>query len=92
MPRKKSGFKCAKCGQSFKMAMHLGRHMKTTHGQVSAKPLKTSRKSTARKRRPRGTAAIAGLQTLSLDQLVELIAAARAEANRRMAELQKAIK
>jgi hypothetical protein len=32
VPRKKQQFKCPKCGQSFKMAMHLGRHMTTIHG------------------------------------------------------------
>lgn len=34
MPRKQTAkFKCPKCGKSFRMAMHLGRHMTTMHGQ-----------------------------------------------------------
>jgi len=91
MPRKKAGFKCSKCGKSFKMAMHLGRHMKTTHGQAKRLKAQKGRKPAARKGRRAGTAQIAGLHDLSLDQLVGLIAAAKAEAGRRMTELQKAI-
>ncbi|HOW74203.1 MAG TPA: C2H2-type zinc finger protein [Phycisphaerae bacterium] len=85
MRRKKTGFKCTKCGKSFKMAMHLGRHMKTTHGQ--AKPLKATRDRKPAAREGRPAAGIASLKDLSLDQLVGLIAAAKAEASRRMTEL-----
>ncbi|HOW72602.1 MAG TPA: C2H2-type zinc finger protein [Phycisphaerae bacterium] len=92
MPRKKAAkLRCTKCGKTFKMAMHLGRHMKTIHGQAKRLKAKKGRKPAARKGRRAGTAQIAGLHDLSLDQLVGLIAAAKAEADRRMAELQKAI-
>lgn len=47
MPRKKTArFKCPKCGQAFAMAMHLGRHMTSTHGRApkkSATPAKASK-------------------------------------------------
>ncbi|HRY71402.1 MAG TPA: C2H2-type zinc finger protein [Phycisphaerae bacterium] len=91
MARKKAAkLRCSKCGKTFKMAMHLGRHMKTIHGQAKRLKAKKGRKAAARRGRP--AASIAGLQNLSLDQLVGLIAAAKAEAGRRMTELQKAIK
>ncbi|HOW73796.1 MAG TPA: C2H2-type zinc finger protein [Phycisphaerae bacterium] len=39
MPRKKTPkFKCEKCGKAFNMAMHLGRHMATAHGQTKSPP------------------------------------------------------
>lgn len=39
MPRKKTAaFKCGKCGKTFAMPMHLGRHMTTMHGQAAKAP------------------------------------------------------
>jgi hypothetical protein len=102
MPRKKAAtFKCEKCGKKFGMAMHLGRHMTTIHGQApvkSAKPAKAKRavKIGARKGRPvgrpAGVVSRLGLRDMSLDQLVEVIAAAKAEAGVRITELMEAIK
>ncbi len=44
-------FKCTKCGRVFTMAAHLGRHMKTIHGQQAAKPAARVAKATPRGRR-----------------------------------------
>jgi hypothetical protein len=39
VPRKKAAkFTCVKCGKTFAMAMHLGRHMTTIHGQSKTHP------------------------------------------------------
>ena len=103
MPRKPvAKFKCEKCGKPFGMAMHLGRHMTTIHGQApqggkAAKPqqAKKAAKVGARKRGRVGPAAgVAGrlgLRDLTLDQLVEVIAAAREEGQRRIAEMKQVL-
>jgi len=97
MPRTKAKFTCTKCGQKFGMAMHLGRHMKAKHGRPSAKPpkAKKAKKGRARKARrigrPPGVAGRLGLRSLSLDQLVQVIAAAKEEGQRRIAEIQEVI-
>ena len=97
MPRKTgTKVKCEKCGKEFGMAMHLGRHMTTIHGQASkaAKPKKAAKRA-ARKRgrvgRPPGVIARLGLREMSLDQLVEVIAAAKDEGERRIAEIQQVL-
>jgi len=101
MPRKKAAkFKCEKCGKAFTMAMHLGRHMVAKHGQApkaakAAKPKKATKRA-ARKRgrvgRPPGVVRRLGLRDMSLDQLVEVIAAARDEGERRIAEIQESLR
>jgi hypothetical protein len=46
VPRTKTPkFKCPQCGQTFAMAMHLGRHMTTTHGQAPKKATKKPAKA-----------------------------------------------
>jgi hypothetical protein len=46
MPRTKTPtFKCQQCGKTFAMAMHLGRHMTTTHGQAPKKAAKKPAKA-----------------------------------------------
>ena len=97
MPRKKAAsFKCEKCGKKFAMAMHLGRHMTTIHGKApkAAKPKKPAKGAGRRGRvgRPPGVVGRMGLKSMSLDQLVEVIAAAKAEATRRIAEIQETIR
>ncbi|MBP7936356.1 MAG: C2H2-type zinc finger protein [Phycisphaerae bacterium] len=52
MPRKKTGFRCSECGKAFKMAMHLGRHMTTIHGQSKTPPAAKARPT----KKVRGTA------------------------------------
>ncbi|TWT42166.1 hypothetical protein RAS1_32960 [Phycisphaerae bacterium RAS1] len=47
----KNGLKCAKCGRSFALPMHLGRHMVTMHG---AKPAKAKAPGKGRARARRG--------------------------------------
>lgn len=100
MPRKKAAtFKCVKCGKAFAMAMHLGRHMTTIHGQARkvVKPTKAKKaaKGGARKGRrvgrPPGVAGRLGLRTMSLEQLVDVISAAKVEAGLRIGELQRAL-
>ena len=101
MPRKKAAkFKCEKCGKAFGMAMHLGRHMTTIHGRTprAAKPkqAKKAARLSARKGgrigRPPGVVGRLGLRSMSLDQLVQVISAAKEQANRRIAELQEMIR
>ncbi len=93
MPRKKAGkFKCERCGKTFGMAMHLGRHMATTHGQRPKKAAKRAGRKGKRGGRPRGVVGRLGLRGMSLDQLVEVIAAAKQQAAGRLAELQEAIR
>jgi len=101
MPRKKAAkFKCAKCGKEFGMAMHLGRHMTTIHGRTP----KTAKRRKARKAakagarkgkrigRPPGVVGRLGLRNMSVDQLMGLITAAKAEVGHRIAEIQDAIR
>ena len=96
MPRKT--FKCSKCDRSFKMAGHLARHQSATHG------MKTKKKATAKKAkqrgkkrtmkklgRPKGAASRLGLKSMSLEQLMQLIDAARGEARRRLSEIEALI-
>ena len=84
------------------MAAHLARHKSTIHASKSKK--KAARKPTRPKRkvrrrrtvkragRPKGVAARLKLQGLTLEQLGQLIAAARVQARRKMAEVKKALK
>ncbi len=97
MPRKKTRFTCSKCGKTFGMAMHLGRHMATIHGKSPAKsargpkPPKGAARTARPAGRPAGAAGRFGLRNMSLEQLIDVIAAAREEANGRIAEIQAAI-
>ncbi len=92
MPRKKAArFRCEKCGKTFGMAMHLGRHMATIHGQKTRKAVKRAAGKGRRGGRPAGVVGRLGLRNMSLDQLVQVIATAKAEAANRLAELQEAI-
>lgn len=94
MPRKRAAnFKCKKCDKKFTMAMHLGRHMATIHGQAKAKkPGKIGARKGKRVGRPPGVIGRLGLRKMSLDQLVEVIAAAKAEAGARIAELMEVVR
>lgn len=86
--------KCTKCGKSFSMPAHLGRHMSTIHGaQPKTRKAKTGRRGRPpgkRVGRPKGISKKMGLTDMTIDQLAELIEAARAEAQRRIGQLQKA--
>ncbi len=96
MPRKT--FKCPKCDRSFSMAGHLGRHMSASHGRKKRKKAakKAKRRSAKRRKkrragRPKGVAARIGLKDMSLEQLSQVIDTARAEARRKIVELEEAI-
>lgn len=100
-------YKCTKCDRSFKMAAHLGRHMSTMHGsgakKTTKKKTKTAKTQSIRKAgrpktrqmkktyRPTGAAARLGLRNMGLDQLAQLIEAAREEARHKLAELEASI-
>ena len=88
MPKKK--FKCSRCDRSFSMAGHLGRHMSTIHASGRAKAAKKGgrgRRGKAKVGRPRGIASRLGLRTMTLDQLRQVMEAAREEGRQRIAEL-----
>ena len=95
MPKKT--FKCPKCDRTFSMAGHLGRHMTATHGRKkrkkAAKRAKKRSGGWRKKRvgRPKGVAARVGLKDMSLEQLTQVIDAARGEARRKLAALEEAI-
>jgi len=98
----KGSFKCPKCDRTFSMAAHLARHMNSVHASKGKK--KAAKRKVAERRkspkvrpgrrpgRPKGMAAQLKLKGMTLEQLTELIAAARAEAQRKMAEISKALK
>lgn len=98
MPRrKKESFKCPECGQSFALKMHLGRHLSAKHGRVPLTAKSAPAKKNRAKRpgrsarpvgRPAGVAGKLGLRNLSLEQLIQVIAAAKEEAGRRITEFQ----
>ena len=99
MPKKK--FKCSKCDRSFSMAAHLARHMGTLHASPKARAAKaakakakkrrtTKRRPAKRVGRPTGLVSRLGLRNMTLDQLQELIAAAREQGRRKIGELRAA--
>ena len=97
MPRKT--FKCSKCDRSFKMAGHLAWHMQSMHGTKKKRKTKTAKKAKGRGKkrtmkragRPKGTGSRFGLKKMSLEQLTQLIDAARREARTRLADIEESI-
>ena len=90
--------KCTKCGRTFSMAAHLARHMNASHGPAKKKAVakkKTKKRrakhKVARKAKVRGRRATGALRGMSLEALGRLIANARAEVRRRIAEIEKAM-
>ena len=86
--------KCPKCDRTFSMPAHLARHMSShTGGAGKRVAKKTGAKARSTKRSDRDVAIARryGLSSMSLEQLSELITAARAEARRKVAELQEVI-
>lgn len=99
MPEKK--FKCSKCDRSFSMAAHLARHMGTLHASPKARAAKaatakvkkrrtTRGRSAKRVGRPTGLVSRLGLRDMTLEQLQNLIAAAREQGQRKLGELRAA--
>ena len=96
MPKKT--FKCSKCDRSFKMAGHLAWHMQSMHGAKKKRKKATTKKAKRRGKRtmkkagrPKGSTSRFGLKAMSLDQLMQLIDAARGEARGRLAEIETLI-
>ena len=101
----KRKLKCPRCDRSFSMPGHLARHMNATHKRKKRKTAKKGKKTVgvARKKRgrqakkrgvrrvgrPKGVVSRLGLKNMSLEQLSNLIDAARSEARRRIAELEQ---
>lgn len=95
-------FKCGKCDRAFGMAAHLARHMNTIHATPGQKAGAKQRRAKVRRGsgrgpgrpparpvgRPSGIAARVGLRNMSLEEISELMSAARAEAQVKLAELQ----
>jgi hypothetical protein len=79
------------------MAGHLARHLSATHG--TKKKMKTVKKAKRRGKkrmmkkagRPKGSTSRFGLKTMNLEQLTQLIGAARTEARRRLTEIEASI-
>ena len=104
MPTKK--FNCSKCDRSFSMAAHLARHMSTLHASPqdrkamaakAAAKKRSSAKGGTKKRgpskkvgRPTGLISRLGLRDMSLEQLGNVIDAARETAHQKIAEMQQA--
>ena len=89
MARKK--FKCPKCDRKFSMAAHLARHTSTMHSTKS-KTKKAAKRKAGRKKKgarrvgpPTGVERKFGVRNMSLDQLGNLISAARAAARDKIA-------
>ena len=95
MPKKT--FKCSKCDRSFSMAGHLGRHMSATHGtKHRKKAVKTAKRRSVRRKkkragRPKGVASRLGLGSMSLEELTQVIDAARTEARRKLVAFEESI-
>lgn len=89
----KRKFRCSKCDRTFLMAAHLARHMNTAHASPKKKAAaKRKAKRVKAARRRRGVASQLGLSNMSLEELGKLMVAIRAEARRRIAEIQRAMK
>ncbi len=96
MPRKT--FKCSQCNRTFTRPGPFAWHMQSMHGAKKKKktPAKKAKKRSVRRRkkragRPKGVPARLGLKDMSLEQLSQVIDAARAEARQRLVELEKVI-
>ena len=91
---RKGAFKCGRCKRTFKMAAHLARHMAAGHGVKKTGNRTIAHRTTgfrAKLGRPVGIVARLGLRELGLEQLTEVISAARFEARRKLAELESAL-
>jgi hypothetical protein len=87
-------FKCSKCDRSFSMAAHLARHRNTMHapGRRAASAKKAKARATQQMANRLGVRrGSSNLQGMSLDDLMNLIDAARAEARQRLAEVESLI-
>ncbi len=94
----KMTLKCKKCDKTFTRPGPFAWHMQSIHGakkkgKAAAKKAKWRGKRRTMKKggRPTGAASRLGLKTMSLEQLTQLIGAARYEARSRLAEIEASI-
>ena len=73
----KRSVKCPKCGRSFALPLHLGRHMSAMHGAGQAKRKRKAtrplQRRAKRRGRRKGAASRFGLNRRTLKRLVELL-------------------
>lgn len=95
MPKKT--FKCKKCDRTFTRPGPFAWHMQSMHGAKKRKKAakKAKKRSGMRRKkragRPKGVASRIGLGSMSLEELTQVIDAARTEARRKLADLEEAI-
>ncbi len=90
--------KCSKCERTFSMAAHLARHMNTIHGPGGSRKASAGRKKArggasrggATMGRPSAIATKLGLRNMGLQELAEVIEAARAEGRQRLMQMRDA--
>ena len=94
----KKAFKCKKCDRTFTKAGPFAWHMQSMHGAKKKKKATSTKtqwrgkkRTTNKAGRPKGAAGRLGLKTMSLEQLTQLIDAARHEARSRLAEIEASI-
>ncbi len=94
MPKKT--FKCSQCNRTFTRPGPFAWHMQSMHGAKKRKTAKKAKRRSVRRKkkragRPKGVASRLGLGSMSLEQLSQVIDAARSEARRKLAALEEAI-
>lgn len=87
-------FNCPKCDRSFSMAAHLGRHVTTMHATKRKTKMASKNKTSGKKKGarrmgpPTSIERKFGVRNMSLDQLGNLISAARVAARDKIAEFE----
>ena len=95
MPKKT--FKCSKCDRKFTRPGPFAWHMQSMHGAKKRKKAakKARKRSVGRRKkragRPKGVTSRLGLGSMSLEQLTQVIDAARSEARRKIVEFEETI-
>ncbi len=94
MPKKT--FKCKKCDRTFTRPGPYAWHMQSMHGAKKRRTVKKAKRRTVRRKkkragRPKGVASRLGLGSMSLEELTQVIDAARAEARQKLAALEESI-
>ena len=91
----KTTLRCKKCDKTFTRPGPFAWHMQSMHGakkKATAKAKRRGKKRTMKRAgRPKGAASRLGLKTMNLEQLTQLIDAARGEARSRLAEIEASI-
>ena len=90
----KTTLRCKKCDKTFTRPGPFAWHMQSMHGakKKTLKKAKRRGKRTMKKAgRPKGSTSRLGLKTMTLEQLTQLIDAARGEARSRLAEFEALI-